>query len=48
MYACDGEGPIGPVGLEALGAWNPGCQLGDTLYHKVNLKDTPLDVLQCM
>lgn len=41
MYAPTGEGPSGPVQLEGFGSRNPGCQLGDTLYHKVNLENIP-------
>ncbi len=40
MYARNG-GPSGKVKLEGFGARNPGCQLGDTLYHKVDLDNIP-------
>ena len=41
MYARNGDGPSGQVQLEGFGARNPGCQLGDTLYHKVDLENIP-------
>ncbi len=40
MYARNG-GPSGKVKPEGFGARNPGCQLGDTLYHKVDLDNIP-------
>ena len=41
MYAPNGEGPSGPVEVDGFGWRNPGCQLGDTLYHKVDLDKIP-------
>lgn len=42
MYAPNGEGPSGPIRLQGFdSSRNPGCQLGDTLYHRLKIKDMP-------
>ncbi|KAI4162392.1 MAG: hypothetical protein LQ342_003958 [Letrouitia transgressa] len=41
MYSSHGKEPSGPVKQEGLNRHRAGCQIGQTLYHKVDDQDVP-------
>ena len=40
-HGAGADGPKGSVQQEGFGPYDPGCQLGETLYHKVNTDNIP-------